>query len=99
MLTDAELSEHLDPELKSAFIAEAAAMERPAAGILRELVQDFVTKQREAHEHDDCFRAEMEQALRESEEPGAALIANEEIEAEWQVERAALLQRGGRRTA
>jgi hypothetical protein len=39
MLTDAELSGQMNPELKGAFIAEAAAAERPAAEILRELVQ------------------------------------------------------------
>jgi predicted transcriptional regulator len=93
MLTDTELSQHLDPELKSAFIAEAAAAERLPAEILRELVQDFVTRQQEAREHDEWFRAEVEAGLREADDPTVARIPHEEVVARWQLQRAELMKR------
>ena len=46
----------LEPELRTEFMAVAEASHRPASQILRELIRDFVQRQREAREYDDFLR-------------------------------------------
>jgi len=41
----------LEPELRAAFMAEAAASHRPASQVVRELMRDFVQQQRDRREH------------------------------------------------
>ncbi|MBD4943379.1 antitoxin of toxin-antitoxin stability system, partial [Xanthomonas citri pv. citri] len=38
----------LEPELRDTFMAEAAADDRPAAQVVRELMRDYITRRREA---------------------------------------------------
>jgi len=47
----------------------------------------------EEAEHDAWFRAEVEQGLRELEDPNVELIPHEQVVAEWEVEKAELLAR------
>jgi predicted transcriptional regulator len=65
MAKEAVFTMKLEPELREAFMAEAAAADRPASQILRELMRDFVHRQREAREYDDFLRQKVE-AARES---------------------------------
>jgi len=52
MPKEAVFTMKLEPELREAFMAEANATHRPASQILRELMRDFVQRQREAREYD-----------------------------------------------
>lgn len=87
----------LEPELRQEFMAEAAAADRPASQIVREFMRDFVRQQRAAREHDAWFRAEVEQAMREADDPSVKRIPQEEIAAKWHRRRAELVKRAGER--
>lgn len=54
---------------------------------------------RTAQDHDAWFRAEVEQSMREADDPNVKRIPQEEVSANWRRERAALVKRAGRRTA
>ena len=41
----------LEPELRAEFMAEAEAAHRPASQVLRELMREFVQRQRESREY------------------------------------------------
>ncbi|OWJ61992.1 antitoxin of toxin-antitoxin stability system [Inquilinus limosus] len=88
----------LEPELREQFMAEAAAADRPASQIIREFMRDFVRQQRAAREHDEWFRAEVEQAMREADDPSVKRISQEDASAEWRRQRAELVKRAGERT-
>ena len=52
MTKEAVFTMKLEPELRDEFMAEALASHRPASQILRELMREFVQRQREAREYD-----------------------------------------------
>ena len=53
MSKEAVFTMKLEPELRAEFMAEAAAAHRPASQVLRELMREFVQRQREAREYDE----------------------------------------------
>jgi hypothetical protein len=67
----------------------AKAHDRPGSQLLRDFMRDYVAKA----EHDVWFRAEVEQGLRELEDPNVELIPHEQVVAEWKVKKAELLVR------
>lgn len=87
----------LEAELRDQFMAEAAATHRPASQLVREFMREFVTRQREAREHDAWFRAEIDQGLREAEDPEVKRISHEEVASSWRRKRAQLAKRAGDR--
>ena len=48
MSKEAVFTMKLEPELRAVFMAEAAAAHRPASQVMRELMREFVQRQREA---------------------------------------------------
>ena len=48
-------------------------------------------------EHDAWFRAEVEQGMREADDPSIKRIPQDEVSAWWRRERAALVKRAGKR--
>jgi predicted transcriptional regulator len=81
----------LEPELRQAFMAEAEASHRPASQIMRELMREFVKRQRESREYDEFLRdkvAEAREQIRTDNYAGAA-----DVEARF-AERRAQLQAG-----
>jgi hypothetical protein len=78
----------LEPELRAEFIAETEAAHRPASQVLRELMREFIQRQREAREYDEFLRRKVE-AGRTSMRAGLGR-SNEEVEAEFAVRRAAV---------
>jgi len=60
MPKDAVFTMKLEPELRAAFMAEAAGEDRPASQVLRELMRDYVEQRRQAREYDDYFRRKVE---------------------------------------
>ena len=52
----------IEPELRDAFMAEAQAAHRPASQVARELMREFVERQREAREYDEFLRRKVDTA-------------------------------------
>lgn len=75
-----------EPDLREAFMSEAQASHRPASQILRELMREFVQRQRQAREYDD-FLAQKVQTARSSMQAGVG-ISNDEVEAQFAARRA-----------
>jgi len=91
MPKEAVFTMKLEPELRDEFMAEAEAAHRPASQIVRELMREFVHRQREAREYDEFLRRKVELA-RASIRAGRGR-SNEEVEAEFAARRAELLRR------
>jgi predicted transcriptional regulator len=60
MSKEAVFTMKLEPELREEFMAEAEAAHRPASQVLRELMRDFVQRQRDAREYDEFLRRKVE---------------------------------------
>lgn len=97
MSKEAVFTMKLEPELRAEFMAAAEAAHRPASQILRELMREFVQRQREAREYDEFLRQKVERA-REQMRNGQ-YHSNEEVEAEFAARRARLLARTGNASA
>ncbi|WP_425470768.1 antitoxin of toxin-antitoxin stability system [Trinickia fusca] len=83
----------LESDLRDAFMAEAKAAHRPASQVVRDLMRDFVQRQREAREYNDFLRRKVEVA-RASVRAGRGR-SNEEVEAEAAEWRAEMLRNVG----
>ncbi len=75
----------LEPELRDAFIAEAEAEDRPASQVARELMRDYIKRQRDARAYDD-FLSRKVAAARESVRIGEGR-SNDEVEATFAARR------------
>lgn len=93
MRKEAIFSMKLEPELRAQFMAEAEASHRPASQILRELMRDFVQRQRQKREHDEFLRAKVSDA-REQVRAGD-FASEDEVEARFAARRAQLLAKAG----
>jgi predicted transcriptional regulator len=80
MPKEAVFTMKLEPELRDEFVAEAAAAHRPASQIVRELMREFVQRQRDARAYDEFLHRKVEIA-RASMHAGRGR-PNEEVEAE-----------------
>lgn len=90
MSKEAVFTMKLEPELRAEFVAEAEAAHRPASQILRELMREFVQRQREAREYDEFLRRKVEVAR--AQRRAGKHYSNEEVEAEFAAQRAELLR-------
>lgn len=80
----------LEAELRDEFMAAADAAHRPASQVVRELMREFVQRQRQANEYDEFLRNKVEAArvsMRENQGK-----PNEEVEAVFASRRAKLMQ-------
>jgi predicted transcriptional regulator len=93
MSKEAVFTMKLEPELREAFMAEALATHRPASQLMRELMRDFVQRQREAREYGDFLRAKVDQA-REQVRDGN-LAGGDEVEVRFAARRAQLRAAAG----
>jgi predicted transcriptional regulator len=91
MSKDAVFTMKLEPQLREAFIAEAAAAHRPASQIVRDLMRDFVQRQREARDYEGFVRRRVETAR--SERQAGLSVSNAEVEVEFAARRADLLRK------
>ncbi len=80
----------LERDLRDEFMTEAAAADRPASQLVREFMRVFVRRAREAREHDQWFRSEVEQGLREADDPSVNRTPDDEIASDWRRYRAEL---------
>jgi len=86
MSKEAVFTMKLEPELRAQFMAAAAAAHRPASQVLRELMREFVQRQREAREYDKFLQRKVELA-RSSMRAGRGR-SNNEVEADFAALRA-----------
>ena len=86
MSKEAVFTMKLEPELRDQFMAEAEASHRPASQVLRELMREFVERQRQAREY-DAFLGRKVEAGRASMRAGVG-HSNEEVEANFAARRA-----------
>ena len=93
MSKEAVFTMKLEPELRAEFMAEAEASHRPASQILRELMREFVQRQRQAREYDEFLRGKVSDA-REQVRAGDYASADE-VEARFAARRARLLAKAG----
>jgi predicted transcriptional regulator len=99
MAEDAVFTLKLEPVLHDQFVAAAAATDRPPSQIVREFMRDFIEQQRAVREHDAWFRAEVEQAVREADDPNLVRVPHEDIASHWREKRAALLRQADQQSA
>jgi predicted transcriptional regulator len=88
MSKEAVFTMKLEPELRAAFMAEAEAAHRPASQVLRELMRDFVQRQRETRDYEEFLRGKVE-AGRASMRAGRGRL-DEEVEARFAARRASV---------
>ena len=86
MSKEAVFTMKLEPELRDNFMAEAEASHRPASQVLRELMREFVERQRQAREY-DAFLASKVEAGRVSMRAGVGR-SNDEVAAKFAARRA-----------
>ena len=89
----------VDDDLKTAFAETAKAEDRTAAQLLRVLMRKAVQRQQEAREHDAWFRSEVEQGMREADDPQVHRITHEDVRSNWRQQRAKLVKRAGGKMA
>ena len=86
MSKEAVFTMKLESELRAEFMAEAEAAHRPASQVLRELMREFVQRQREARNYDKFLDRKVKVA-RLSMRAGRGR-SNDEVEADFAVRRA-----------
>jgi predicted transcriptional regulator len=91
MSKEAVFTMKLEPNLRAEFMAEAEAIHRPASQVLRELMREFVERQREAREYDQFLHDKVE-AGRASMRAGLGQ-SNDEVEAKFAARRAKVAKR------
>jgi hypothetical protein len=79
----------LEPELRADFMAETEAAHRPASQVLRELMREFVQRQRDARAYDSFLRSKVD-AARVSMNTGVGR-ANDAVDAEFAARRASVV--------
>lgn len=88
MSKEAVFTMKLEAELRAEFMAAAAAADRPASQVMRELMRDYIKRQQQARDYDAYLTRKVETA-RMSMEAGHGQ-SNEDIEAEFAAKRRAL---------
>jgi len=92
-MPDTTFTFRVDHQLKDAFTEAARANDRPGSQLLRDFMRDYV----ERAEHDAWFRAEVEQSLKEADDPNAELVPHEEVVRKWEARRGKLLRKAERK--
>ncbi|WGF90966.1 antitoxin of toxin-antitoxin stability system [Marinivivus vitaminiproducens] len=90
MTKEAVFTMKLEPDLRAAFLAEAAAEDRPASQIARELMRAYIEERRRSREYDAFVQAKIDKA-RSSARAGASR-SNAEVAAEFAARRAQVVR-------
>jgi predicted transcriptional regulator len=85
----------LEPTLRAAFMEEARSAHRPASQILRDLMRDYIDRQRAGRDHDAWFRTEVTEGLSEAVDPSIRRVPQAEMSESWRQRRATWAQRAG----
>lgn len=88
MSKEAVFTMKLEPELRDAFMAEAEAAHRPASQILRELMREYVQRQKDEREYHEFLLRNVEVARAQIK--AGEYRTNEEVSAKFAAKREAL---------
>lgn len=91
MPKEAVFTMKLETELRDAFMAEAAELDRPASQIVRDLMKEFIRKREEEKQGYLDFLARKVAAARADVAAGRT-VTQEQVEADARARRARLLQ-------
>jgi predicted transcriptional regulator len=94
MAKEAVFTMKLEPQLRDEFMAAAAAEDRPASQVARELMRDYVERQRRAHEYDALLQRKVD--LARIDKQAGRVYSNEDVEAESVGRRAELRRKADR---
>jgi hypothetical protein len=86
MTKEAVFTMKLEPELRADFMAATEAAHRPASQVLRELMREFVQRQRDEKEYEELLRAKV--ATARTSMQGGLGRTNEKVEREFAARRA-----------
>lgn len=92
-MTEATFTFRVDEDLKALFTEAAKAHDRTGAQLLRDFMRDYVRRQQEEIAHEAWFRAEVEQAIHEADDPATQWVPHEVVKQSMARERAELLAR------
>ncbi len=81
MSKEAVFTMKLEPKLREQFMAEVQAAHRPASQVIRDLMRDFIERQRRAREYDAFLRGKVA-AARASLRQGKGRT-NDQVEAKF----------------
>jgi len=81
MTAKAVFTMKLEPELRDSFMAEAAADDRPAAQVVRELMRGYIEQRRENREYKEYMRRKAD--IARADVRAGRVHDNEEVEAEF----------------
>jgi predicted transcriptional regulator len=84
----------LEAELRDEFMAEAQAVDRPASQVVRDLMREFVRRQREARDQEEFLRSKVEAGRRDVQV--GRVRAHAEVEADFAERRSSLLRKAGK---
>lgn len=90
MSTKAVFTMKLEPELRDMFMAEAAADDRPASQVVREMMRDYIARRQREREYNEFVRHKVEVARIQRD--AGLYTSNEEVESKAKARRAALRQ-------
>lgn len=93
MSKEAVFTMKLEPELRAEFMAEAEASHRPASQILRELMREFVQRQRQAREYEEFLGGKVADARAQIR--AGDYTSGDDVEARFAAKRAQLLAKAG----
>jgi predicted transcriptional regulator len=91
MSKEAVFTMKLEPELRDAFMTAAEASHRPASQVVRELMREFIERQRQAREYDAFLRAKVDTARAQI--ASGQVASSDDVEARFAARRAALQAR------
>jgi len=87
MSKDTVFTMKLEADLRAAFMAEAEANHRPASQIVRELMRDYVQKQRQSREYEAFVQGKVNLARKQID--SQQFVDNDEVESRFATLRAA----------
>ena len=93
MTKEAVFTMKIEPDLRDEFMAEAQALDRSASQVVRDLMREFVHRQREAREYDAFVRRKVEAGRKDMRADRGRSHA--EVEAKFAARRTALLRKAG----
>lgn len=93
MSKEAMFTMKLEPELRDAFMAEAEASHRPASQVVRELMREFVERQRQGREYDAFLHAKVDTARAQI--ASGQYARDADVEARFAARRTALRAKAG----
>jgi predicted transcriptional regulator len=92
-MTEATFTFRVDEDLKARFTEAAKAHDRTGAQLLRDFMRDYVHRQQDEAAYEAWFRAEVEQGMREAEDPNVRRIPHEVVRSNWRQMRSELVRR------